>query len=139
MRKRIRELETHQEAARDAIKHSADRQAYQFDKGQRAPKLSIGDEVLINPHSLELINEKGASRKLMQQKIGPFEVIDIISPTTYKLRLPDSFRGHNVFNLQHLTKYHRSTDKERPNIANPPDILPSMEEYEVDQIVGERK
>ena len=121
------------------IKHNADRQAYQFDKGQRAPKLNIGDEVLINPHSLELINEKGASRKLMQRKIGPFEVIDVISPTAYKLRLPDSFRGHNVFNLQHLAKYHRSTDQERPKLANPRDILPSTEEYEVDQIVGERK
>jgi hypothetical protein len=139
VRNRIRELEAHREAARDAIKRSADRQAYQFDKGRRAPKLSIGDEVLINPHSLELINEKGASRKLMQRKIGPFEVIDIISPTAYKLRLPDSFRGHNVFNLQHLAKYHRSSDKGRPNLANPRDILPSTEEYEVDQIVGERK
>ena len=63
---RVRELEAHREAARDAIKHSADRQAYQFDKGRKAPKLEIGDEVLINPHSLELINEKGYSRKLMQ-------------------------------------------------------------------------
>ena len=95
--------------------------------------------MLINPHSLKLINEKGASRKLMQQKIGPFEVIDIISPTTYKLRLPDSFRGHNVFNLQHLAKYHRSPDKEQLNLANPRNILPSTEEYEVDQIVGEKK
>ena len=95
--------------------------------------------MLINPHSLELINEKGASRKLMQRKIGPFEVIDIVSPTAYKLRLPDSFRGHNAFNLQHLAKYHRSMDQERPNLANPRDILPSTEEYEVDQIVGERK
>ena len=66
VRKRIRELKAHREAAQDVIKHNADRQAYQFDKGQRAPKLNIGDEVLINPHSLKLINEKGASRKLMQ-------------------------------------------------------------------------
>ena len=139
VKKRVQELETHQEAARDAIKRNADQQAYQFDKGRRAPKINIGDEVLINPHSLELINEKGASRKLMQRKIGPFEVIDVISPTAYKLRLPDSFKGHNVFNLQHLAKYYRSPDKERPVLANPRDIIPSMEEYKVEQIVGERR
>ena len=119
LQSRIRDLEAHREAARDAIKHSADRQAYQFDKGRKAPELEIGDEVLINPHSLELINEKGSSRKLMQRKIGPFEIIEIISPTAYKLRLPDSYKGHNVFNLQHLTKYHRSKETDRPKLANP--------------------
>jgi hypothetical protein len=85
--------------ARDAIKHSADRQAYQFDKGCKAPNLELGDEVLINPHTLELINKKGFSCKLMQCKIGPFEIIEIIGPTAYKLRLPDTYKGHNVFNL----------------------------------------
>ena len=139
LHQRIRELEAHREAARDAIKHSADRQAFQFDKGRRALKLEVGDEVLINPHSLELITEKGASRKLMQRKIGPFEVIDIISPTVYKLRLPDSYKGHNVFNLQHLSKYHRSLEEGRPRLTNPQDALPSTEEYEVDKIVSERK
>ena len=73
----------------------------------------------------------------MQWKIGPFEVIDIISLTTYKLQLPDSFRGHNIFNLQHLAKHHRSPDKEQLNLVNPRNILPSTEEYEVDRIVGD--
>jgi hypothetical protein len=139
LRTRIRKLEAHREAARDAIKRSADKQAYQFDKGRRAPTLDIGDEVLINPHSLELINEKGASRKLMQRKIGPFEVIDIISPTAYKLRLPDSYKGHNVFNLQHLTKYYRSEEANRPTLVNSRETMPYSEEYEVEKIVGERK
>jgi len=136
---RIRKLAAHREAARDAIKHSADRQAYQFDKGRKAPKLEIGDEVLINPHSLELINEKGVSRKLMLRKMGPFEIIEILSPTAYKLRLPDSYKGHNVFNLQHLTKYYRNNESDRPKLANPRDTIPSTEEYEVEKIVGERK
>jgi hypothetical protein len=93
----VRELDTHRNAARDTIKHSADRQAYQFDKGRRVPSLEIGDEVLINLHTLELINKKGFSRKLMQQKIGPFEIIKVIGPTAYRLRLPDTYKGHNVF------------------------------------------
>jgi hypothetical protein len=66
LQKRVRELNAHRNTARDAIKHSADRQAYQFDKGCRAPDLKLGDEVLINPHTVKLINEKGFSRKLMQ-------------------------------------------------------------------------
>jgi hypothetical protein len=139
VRKRVLELDAHRKAARDALRNNSDRQAFQFDKGRRSIKINVGDEVLINPHSLELINEKGSSRKLMQRKTGPFEVIEIISPTAFRLRLPDSYRGHNVFNLQHLSKYHRSVDMGRPNLANLRDILPSSEEYEVEKIVGERQ
>jgi hypothetical protein len=137
LQRRIQELNAHRKIARDAIKHSADRQAYQFDKGRKAPNLKVGDEVLINPHSLELIRERGLSRKLMQRKTGPFEIIEVIGPAAYKLRLPDIYKGHNVFNLQHLTKYHRSEDATRPKLSNPRDTLASSEEYEVEKLVGE--
>jgi hypothetical protein len=139
LRTRILDLAAHREAARDAIKRSADRQAFQYDKGRRAPRLGVGDEVLINPHALELIESKGKGRKLIQRKIGPFEITEVINPTAYRLRLPDSYPMHNVVNLQHLTKYNRSPDKLRPVLTNPRDILKSTEEYEVEKIVGERR
>jgi hypothetical protein len=75
----------------------------------------------------------------MQRKTGPFEIIEVIGPTAYKLRLPDIFKGHNVFNLQHLTKYCRSDDATRPKLTNHRDTLTSSEEYEVEKLVGERK
>ena len=136
---RIRELKVHREAARDALHRNADKQAFQFDKGRRIPHLNVGDEVLINPHSLELVDVKGRSRKLMQRKIGPFEIIDVISSTAYKLRLPDTYPMHNVVNIQHLTKYYRSQDPTRPHLDNPRDAIPSTEEYKVEKIVGEQK
>jgi hypothetical protein len=104
------ELKAHREAARDAIRKSVDKQAYQYDKGCRAPTLKVGDEVLINPHSLELVDIKGRSHKLIQHKIGPFEIMEVINPTAYRLRLPDTYPMHNVVNIQHLAKYHRSYD-----------------------------
>ena len=73
----------------------------------------------------------------MQQKTGPFEVIQVIGPTVYKLRLPDSYKGHNVFNLQHLTKYHRSHNATHPTLTNSRDALASSEQYEVEKLVGE--
>ena len=120
---RIQDLHAHQSMVQDAIKHSTDWQAYQFDKGCNTPNLIVGDEVLINPHSLKLINKKGFSHKLMQWKTGPFEVIEVIKPTAYKLQLPNSYKGHNVFNLQHLTKYHQSNDVECPKLMNMQDAL----------------
>lgn len=106
LRTRLMELAAHRESARDAIKHSADCQAFQYDKGCQAPQLEVGNEVLINPHALELIETKGKGRKLIQRKIGPFEITEVISLTAYRLRLPDTYPMHNVVNLQHLTKYH---------------------------------
>jgi hypothetical protein len=136
---RVRELKAHREAARDAIRKSVDKQAYQYHKGRRAPTLKVGDEVLINPHSLELVDVKGCSCKLIQRKIGPFEITEVINPTVYRLRLPDTYPMHNVVNIQHLAKYHWSYNDSRPTLANPRDELKGTEEYEVEKIVAEQK
>ena len=44
-----------------------------------------------------------------------------------------------MFNLQHLTKYHRSKDATHPKLSNPRDTLASSEEYEVEKLVDEQK
>jgi hypothetical protein len=101
--------------------------------------LQVGDEVLLNPHTLELVDAKGPGRKLIQRKVRPFEITEVIGPTAFRLRLPDSYPMHNVVNIQHLTKYHHSQDATHPRLANPRDHLLSTKEYEVEKIVGERK
>ena len=75
----------------------------------------------------------------MQRKVTPFEIIEVVGPTAYKLRLPDTYKGHNVFNLQHLSKYYRNRDTKCPRLANPRDTQISSEEYEVEKIVGEQR
>lgn len=139
LRKRVQLLASHREAARDAIKKSADRQAYQFDKGHLPPKYRVGDEVLINPHSLELVDVKGKSRKLVQRFIGPFEITEVRGPKSYRIRLPDTYPMHNVVSLEHMRKYNGSQDSSRPILANPRDSLRSSLEWEVDKIVGEKR
>jgi hypothetical protein len=62
----IKELKSHHEAAHDAIQRSTDRQAYQYDRGHQAPMLAVGDKVLINLHTLKLVDVKGCSHKLIQ-------------------------------------------------------------------------
>ena len=72
--RRLTELASHREAAeaaRNALKCSLNKQAYYYDRGRRQPNLKEGNEVLINPHSLELVDVKGKSCKLVQRKIGP--------------------------------------------------------------------
>ena len=63
--------------------------------------------------------------------------MEVLSPTTYRLRLPDTHLMHLVVNIQHLTKYHRSLDKSQNVLENPWDQLKSSEEYKVEKIVSE--
>ena len=37
---------------------------------------------------------------------GPFEIIKKISPVSYQLQMPASYRIHPVLNIAHLEKYH---------------------------------
>ena len=95
-----------------------------------------GDKVLINPHSLELVDVKGNGRKLMQRRMGPFEVTEVISPTAYRIRLPDTLPMHNVVNIEHLTRYRRSSRTDRPVLLNPRSEVRASEEYKVEAIVA---
>lgn len=135
---RLKAMDEHRQFAEIAMRRAADSQAYQYDKGRRAVMFAVGDEVLINPHSLELVDVQGTGKKLMQRRIGPFEVTEVLGPLSYRLRLPDSYPMYNVVNVHHLTKYKRSGDPSRPKLANPRDGIRSSEEWEVDRIVGEK-
>jgi hypothetical protein len=67
---RICLLQVHRSAARDAIQHSRDKQAFQYDKSQRMFLFQEGDLVLINPFKLNLIESRGTGTKLRQQRLA---------------------------------------------------------------------
>ena len=56
-------------------------------------EMEIGDEVLINPHTLDLdlVDVKGMGRKLLQQRISPFTIMEKISPVVYWVHLPAEY------------------------------------------------
>lgn len=95
--------------------------------------------MLVNPHTLKLVDVEGTGKKLVQRAIGPFEVLERINPMVYRLRLPDIYPMHPVFNLEHLKKYHPSPLEfsEHTILPSTRDILASPE-YEVEAILGHR-
>lgn len=140
----VMDLELHRRRARDAMAHAQAQMAKSYNKGRRVGQIEEGSKVLVNPHSLELVDVKGTGKKLMQRRLGPFLVQERISPVTYRLSIPDTYPMHPVINIEHLRPYHE--DKEgnftavnRPVIADPrqSDLFAS-EEYEVEDIVAWR-
>ena len=74
---------------------------------------NVGELVLIDPHSLQMAEVwKEWGKKFSPKYIGPLEIIEKLSPTTYRLRLPPEWHMmHNVFNIAHLEKYMESPEE----------------------------
>ena len=135
-------LAMHRDSARRAIAVAQDKQAAQYNKSRRpVPELRKGSRVLVNPHSLEWVDSKGAGAKLKQRWIGPFEVIQKINPKVYRLRMSDQYPGLPVFNIEHLKLYKESDEEwgERTLMKESRRSKPATEEYSVEAVVGHRR
>lgn len=136
----LKAIQGHRENARLAIARSQVKQVESYNKGRRPVEFAVGSKVLVNPHSLEWIESKADRVKLVQRWIGLFEVTEVVSPKTYRLRMSDKYPGSPLFSIDHLKAYHESPTEfgERQTLPETRSHRPASEEYEVDTIVGHR-
>ena len=70
---------------------------------------------------------------------GPFKIEDVLGPLTYQLKLPTSWKIHNVFQATLLRPY-KENDVYGENYPRPPpDIEEGEEAYKVESILKHRK
>jgi transposase InsO family protein len=134
----IKNFENFRQQAQEALLFSQITQQKNYNKNKLIKILQVGDKVLINPHSLELLRkEKGKGRKLQMKFDGPFEVLERLSPITYRLRLPASYGMHPVINIAHLEKYKNSPPElgKRPQKSLNRDDFDVLEEFEVEKVL----
>jgi len=104
-----------------------------FHRGQ-APEYKVGNKVWLSTKNL---NIDRLSCKLTEHQLGPYEIIKIISSNAVKLKLPASFKIHNVINASHICPY-------CPPVAGqfiiPPEpvTVEGSPEYEVEEIMDSR-
>ena len=106
------ELEVQRDMAKSAITMAQEKAARAFNKNRRTVEFPVGSLVLINPHSLHLVDVKGTGKKLMQCRLGPFVVQEVINPNMYRLSIPDTFSMNPIFNAEHLSAYKSDEDGE---------------------------
>ena len=135
------EFETYRSQARQALQFAQAAQKREYNQGRSCIEFEVGDRVLINPHSLNLLHaEKGKGRKLFMRYEGPFEILQKLGPATYRLRMPASYGLHPVLNVVHLKPYATSdpTFGSRPQKQLSHDDFEALPEYEVESIIAER-
>ena len=94
-----------------------------------------GEKVWLEARNLK---RKVANPKFAPKREGPFTISDVLSPITYRLRLPRTWNIHLVFHASLLSPY-RENSVHGPNFPKPPpDLIAGEEEYEIDRILRHR-
>ncbi|KAG8903991.1 hypothetical protein FRC01_008900 [Tulasnella sp. 417] len=134
-------MEALRSAAKDALRVAQAFQERAYNNGRLDFEFEEGDQVLLNPHSMNLLKATtGKGKKLLSKYDGPFEISAKLSPVTYRLRLPASYRIHPVINIAHLQPYRVSPPEfgERSRKHLNREDFEELPEYEVERIMDEK-
>jgi len=133
------------EEAHDALVFAQAKMSIYYDKNHQPITFKPGDRVYISlakgfaagyklPHNV-------VNRKLSQQHVGPFAILDAVGALAYRLDIPSSWKIHPVISVVHLKRAPPDPfNREHPP---PPDIVQDdtgddHEEYEVEEILDSR-
>ena len=90
-----------------------------------------GDRVWLDTRNMKTSYHK----KMAPRREGPFEVEEVLGPVTFRLKIPTTWRIHNVFHAI-LLKPYQETEVYGENFPlPPPDIVDGEEVYEVETIL----
>ena len=134
----LRLLQVHRQSTWLSIAKVQDKQASSHNLGRYEIDFKAGDLVMVNPHSLKWIESKGKHAKLVQRAIG---LLFPIQECVNRLDMSDKYPGTNVFNVEHLRRYHQSPSRfgECTVLPETQAHKPASEEYQVERITGHRQ
>jgi hypothetical protein len=96
---------------------------------------TVGQKVWLDTRNVKTNYHK----KMVPKREGPFKVEEILGPVTYQLKLPTTWKIHNVFHAV-LLKPYIETEVHGENFSRPiPDILNGEEVYNMEMILKHRK
>ena len=132
----IKEIMKAHHTASNYLLHSQEKYKYYADKKRtKEPKYKIGDQVMLSTKNIML---KRPSKKLSEERIGPFTIIAKKNETSFQLKLPTNMRIHDTFHVSLLTPFYNNTISNR-NVPPPmPVEIQGNTEYEVKEILDSR-
>ena len=73
--------------------------------------------------------------KFTAKREGLFTITEVLFPVTYKLRLPQLWKIHNMFYASLLSPYHENEIHSQNFPSPPPDLIDNEEHYEIKKII----
>lgn len=106
------------------IKAAQDRQKSYADKNRRVLEFEVGEKVMLKVSPTKGVKRFGRKGKLSPRYIGPYEILERIGETAYRIALPTELsKVHNVFHVSQLRKYVHD-----PNHVLQPEVVPMDED-----------
>jgi hypothetical protein len=128
--------ETWKRVREEAEKHITQAQQQWAQSKKEGHTFKEGDYVWLEGCNLHL---DVPSTKLAPKQHGPFPIKQVLSPFTYQLTLPGTWKIHDVFHVDLLTPY-IETEFHSPNYTRPPpDLVQGEEEYKVKKVLNSRQ
>ncbi|KAJ2926197.1 hypothetical protein H1R20_g10898, partial [Candolleomyces eurysporus] len=91
-----------------------------------------GQKVWLDSRNLKL---PYLSKKIAPKREGPFKILEVLSPVTYRLELPTQWKVHPVFHATLISPV-KETDAHGPlHPSHVPEIVEGYEEFEVEGIL----
>lgn len=96
------------------LKHTREQMGRYYDRNKlQAPAFQPGDLVMLNGKNLKT---RRKCKKLDNKLFGPFEIVKVITPMAVRIRLPQSWKIHDVFHVKLLEPYRASAQRPPPKV-----------------------
>ena len=141
----LENIRTAQSMATDLLVDAQARQEHYVNRKRKEYEFQIDEKVYLSAKNITQPMDKSRKEKFTSRWLGPFQILEKISPVVYRLSLPSHFRCHNVFHISELKKYVANDDSDFPErtVVPPPPVIPANRptndiEYEVEKILSQR-
>ncbi|GJP60934.1 hypothetical protein CLOP_g18151, partial [Closterium sp. NIES-67] len=113
-------------------------QKRQADRHHNDHTITVGDQVLLDTRNLDISH---LPSKLQPRFCGPFLVEPQVTPVTFRLRLPATWKIHNAFHVQLLKPYRDPNTIFVGRQPPPPSpvLIQNEPEYEVESVLAHRR
>lgn len=130
--------------AADAIIFAQTNQKHHYDRKHQPMYLAEGDWAYLRLHKgYSIPSTEALGKKLSQQYVGPFEVLEKVGKLAYRLGIPDEWKIHPVFSIAQLEPAPGPDPHRRPRPTHPGSIFvegdtKQWKSYEVQRILNKR-
>ena len=129
---RIKQMQLLRDGIAERLLSASEYSAKYYNKKHMPQSYAVGDLVLLSTKNLNL---KRPSKKMSHKFMGPFEVLDKVGPQAYRLRLPSTYKIHDVLPVSLLEPYHVRGGEQADTFMQAPELIDDEELWEVEEII----